>query len=312
MRIAVVGEALIDFSATGPLAFSGRIGGSPLNTALACTRLGGPAGFISQVSTDLFGERLMAFMAAHHIDTRFVVRSDRPSTLAFVERTPQTNRYAFFTHGSADGSWAPAELPELPPECRCLHFGSISLLQEPAAGRITDLVAAHAGRRIVVFDPNVRPSLIADPAGYRTRFARWLALTDLLKVSDEDAAVLAPGLAPEEAAARWLAAGPAAVVVTRGGAGATLYRSGHADLAVAAPSVTVADTIGAGDTFTAGLSTALLDAGVERAAQFGMLDDHTWRGVLRFAATAAALNCTRDGADPPTLAEVRAVLTPSG
>ncbi|MBS0447492.1 MAG: carbohydrate kinase [Proteobacteria bacterium] len=308
MRVAVAGEALIDFTASGPLAFQGHIGGGPLNSAVAYVRLGSPTAFITQLSTDLFGEQLVAFLQRNGIDTRYIARSAAPSTLAFVERTPQTNRYAFYTQGSADGTWAPAELPALPDSCLALQFGSIALLQEPAAGRIADLVAAQAGKRLIVFDPNVRPSLIPDLDAYRARLKGWLAPSDLLKLSDEDAELLAPGVPLAQAAAGWLAAGPKAVVVTRGGAGATLFRAGHAELSVAAPQIVVADTIGAGDTFTAGLASALLDAGVARAAGLAALSDASWAAVLRFAAMAAAINCTREGANPPTLAEVQQAL----
>jgi len=311
MRIALTGEALIDFTASeaGSLAFLGHEGGSPLNTAVACARLGQPTGFLTQLSTDLFGERLMRFLEANGVDTRLVARSGAPSTLAFVERTPQTNRYAFYTRGSADATWAPEPLPELPAECRFLHFGSISLLQEPASTRIADLVAANAPRCVIVFDPNVRPSLIADMSAYRLRVAGWLAMADLVKLSDEDAALLAPGRPVEELARGALAAGARAVILTRGGEGATLWRAGRARLDVAAPRVRVVDTIGAGDTFTAGLSVALLAHGVEQRAQLDTLGDDGWREVMRFAATAAALNCTREGADPPSLAAVQEALT---
>lgn len=311
MRIALTGEALIDFTATeaGTLAFLGHEGGSPLNTAVACARLGQPVGFLTQLSTDLFGERLMRFLEGNGVDTRLIARSAAPSTLAFVERTPKTNRYAFYTQGSADATWAPDPLPALPPECRFLHFGSISLLQEPAAGRIADLIAANAHRCVVVFDPNVRPSLISDMAAYRDRMAGWLALADLVKLSDEDAELLAPGRPVEALAADCLAAGAKAVIVTRGGDGATLWRKGHEALSVAAPRIEVVDTIGAGDTFTAGLSVALLTQGVEERSQLAALTDDAWRKVMSFAATAAALNCTREGADPPTLAAVQAALS---
>ena len=133
MRIAQLGEALIDFTSTGPLAFQGHLGGSPFNTAVACARLGQPTGFLGQLSTDLFGEALVRHLQENGVDTRFVVRSDAPSTLAFVERTTATNRYAFFRHGAADVGWAPRPLPALPAETAFLHFGSISLLAEPAA-----------------------------------------------------------------------------------------------------------------------------------------------------------------------------------
>jgi len=308
MRLVFVGESLIDFTATADLAFQGHEGGAPTNSAVAAARLGQPTGFITQLSTDLFGERLLAHMQANGIDTRFVLRGAAPSTLAFVERTPTSNRYAFHMQGTADTRWAPPVLPELPERCRYLHFGSIALLHEPAASRITDLVEAQRGWRIVVFDPNVRPSLIADADAYRRRCVRWLRACDLLKLSDEDAAFLSPGMAPEQAAARCLSQGPRAVVLTRGAGGATLYRAGAAPIAVAPPPVAVVDTIGAGDTFVAGLSVALLEHGVETPSQLAQVPDAAWRVVLRFAATAAALNCTREGADPPRRAEVDAAL----
>ncbi|MCY1510983.1 2-dehydro-3-deoxygluconokinase [compost metagenome] len=251
----------------------------------------------------------MAFLERNGVDTRLILRSDAPSTLAFVERTPQTNRYAFYTRGSADATWAPEPLPQLPAECRFLHFGSISLLQEPASSRIADLVAAQTGRCVIVFDPNVRPSLIPDMAAYRARVTGWFAMADLVKLSDEDAQLLAPGRPIDALAAECLTAGARAVVVTRGGAGATLWRTGSAPLTVAAPRVEVVDTIGAGDTFTAGLSVALLAQGVEHPAQLAELGDDHWRAVMRFAATAAALNCTREGADPPTLEAVHTALS---
>jgi fructokinase len=309
MRIALVGEALIDFTGSGGMAFQGHCGGSLLNSAVACSRLGQATGFLTQLSTDLFGEQLLQHLHANGIDTRFVLRSDDRSTLGFVERVAQSNRYAFYSLGSADSRWDPEPLPRLPESCRFVHFGSISLLQDPAARRITEFVAANAGQRVVVFDPNVRLSLIGDLPAYRVRVRRWLRCTDLLKLSDEDSAALAPDLTHDDAASAWLQAGPRAVVVTRGGDGAVLYRNGHEPLSIAAPQVEVADTIGAGDTFTAGLSVGLLNQGISEASQFGRLSDPAWRQVLQFAATAAALNCTREGANPPTLAEVQAALS---
>ena len=308
MQIAFVGEALIDFTTTGGLLFQGHDGGAITNSAVAAARMGAAVGFVTQLSRDLFGEHLLAHMQGNGIDTRFVLRSDAPSTLAFVERTPETNRYAFYMQGTADSLWAPAQLPVLPDECRFLQFGSILLLVEPAASRITEFVEAQRGRRVVLFDPNLRPSLIADIDAYRRTFGRWLAACDLLKLSDEDAAVLAPDDPADAAAQRWLAHGPRAVVLTHGAQGATLYRAGKPPIAVVPPPVTVADTIGAGDTFAAGLSVALLEAGVQDAAQLQALADERWRGVLRFAATAAALNCTREGANPPRRAELDAAL----
>ena len=166
----------------------------------------------------------------------------------------------------------------------------------------------------MLFDPNVRLTLIPDAASYRQRFKRWLAACDILKFSDEDAVLLAPGLTMADAAALFLqgdgasAHAPRVVVITRGGEGATLYRRGHAPIEVRPPAITVVDTIGAGDTFAAGLSVGLLEQGIEHAPQLDALPDDAWHQVLRFAATAAALNCTREGANPPTRAELQTAL----
>jgi fructokinase len=305
VRIAVVGEALIDFTATGGLAFEGHEGGSQANSAIAAARLGQPAGFISQLSTDLFGERLVAWLEKDGVDTSLVLRTNAPSTLAFVERQGAVNRYAFYNRGTADALWAPEVLPVLPESCRYLQFGSMLLLNDPSSSRIVDLVKAQRGKRIVVFDPNVRPSLVDDMAGLNERVKGWAALCDVMKLSDEDAEHLAPGVPLGELAASYLALGPKAVVVTLGAEGATLYRQGHPPMHVQPPPVTVVDTIGAGDTFSAGLSVGLIEQRVERVDHLRAMSDACWRNVMNLAAMAASLNCTRAGAQPPSRDEVR-------
>jgi fructokinase len=309
MRIVLAGEALIDFAGEGDLAFQGHVGGSPLNAAVACARLGQPTGYATQLATDFLGDRILRHLEENGVDTRFVARVDAPTTLAFVARTPTTNRYVFYPRGCADSLWSPSPPPVIPGEVAYLHFGSISLLQEPAASAIEALVRASAGARVVVLDPNVRTGLIPDADAYRARFARWLRMTDLLKLSDEDLAFLAPGLGPDAAAAAWLASGPVVVIVTEGARGATLYTAGaQGPLREAAPRVTVADTIGAGDTFTAGISVGLLERGIAGRRALADVGEGRWREVLRFACAAAALDCTRPGCDPPRRAEVAAFL----
>jgi len=305
MQIAVAGEALIDFLNTGPLAFQGHFGGSPFNTAIAAARLGAATGYLTQLSTDMFGQPLRSYLEENGVDTSLVLTSDAPSTLAFVERLAGTNRYVFLAKHSADAGYAPDPLPDLPPENVFLQFGSVSLLNEPAATTITNLVAKHHGRCIIGFDPNVRPTVIPDMDAYRRRAEGWLGQTHLLKISDEDVALLVPGARFEDCATRWFGLGVRAVVVTRGGEGASLFRPGAPRLDVTPPKVTVADTVGAGDTFTAGLLTGLLDAGVRKVADLSGLADEAWNRALAFAATAAALNCTRAGCNPPLRAEVR-------
>lgn len=306
--MALAGEALIDFTSLGSMRFQGYFGGSPLNTAVAVARLGQSAGYIAQLSTDLFGVRLRRHLEENGVDTRLVLSHPAPTTLAFVERDGDVNRYQFLARDSADSLYAPVPLPTLPEETAFLHFGSVSLLAEPAATSITRLVEGHCDRVTVVFDPNVRPTLIPDPDAYRRRFTEWIRCTHLLKLSEDDAAYLAGAADVDEAIAQWLDAGPLAVIVTSGASGARLYRRNAAPLVVSALRVRVADTIGAGDTLTAATIVALLERGVSRASGLAQLATDDWRKILEFATAAAALNCTRHGANPPTRQEVSELL----
>ena len=156
----------------------------------------------------------------------------------------------------------------------------------------------------VVFDPNCRPALTPDLEGYKRKLRHWLRLAHVVKVSDQDLGWLEPDKALDDVAADWIAQGPSVVIITRGEHGSTLYRAGHGRLQVPTPKVSVIDTVGAGDTYTAGLMVALLEHGHERAEQLLTHSDETWLEVMRFAAQAAAINCTRAGANPPTRAEV--------
>lgn len=303
MDIAVAGEVLFDLSLEASdddaLHFAAREAGSPLNTALAAVRLGRPAGLLTQLSTDFFGQRLWRFMGAHGLDRRFVTRGSAPSSLAFVAHEGGSNQYAFYTEGTADSGWSPEPLPELPADCRVLHFGSLALLRQPAATRILDLVRASRNDRWISFDPNVRPSLVHEADRYRGDVADWMHLADMVKLSEEDAAYLAPGCTLDDAVARWLTLGPQALVVTRGAQGATLHRPGRPTLHLPAPQVSVVDTVGAGDTFSAGLMVGLLDAGVRSRGDLDRLPDASWTEAMSLAGVAAALNCTRPGAQPP-------------
>ncbi|MBS3966290.1 MAG: carbohydrate kinase [Truepera sp.] len=296
MRIVCCGEALIDFKATGPLAFQGYVGGSPLNVAVAASRLGVPVGFVSQLSSDMFGDAIRRAMVENGIDMSLVRQSDAPSTLAFVSELAGDVHFSFLSNGAADTLYDPQPRPQLPASVRLLEFGSISLLCEPTASAITDIVAAHQDRCAVIFDPNVRPALIHDRDVYLAQLPRWLSLSRLVKVSTQDLSWLYPDQEPARAAAEWLTHGPQAVIVTQGWRGVSLLRAGKPTLTVPAPQVEVKDTVGAGDTFTGALMVALLEHDVTDLATIAESD---WLAILAFAAAAAAINCTRAGAQPP-------------
>jgi fructokinase len=304
MKIAILGEALIDFKSTGSLAFQGFIGGSSLNVATATSRLGQATTFLTQISTDLFGTKLVEHMQTNQIDTTFVLESSAPSTLAFVEERGGQAHFTFLGNSAADTLYNPQPRPVLPSSVQFVQFGSISLLTDPTSSSIAEIVANHRERVTVVFDPNCRPALTPDLADYKKKLETWLKIAHLVKVSDQDLNWLEPDKTLDEVGKDWLTKGPKAVIITRGEHGSVLFRAGKPNLEIETPKVTVIDTVGAGDTFTAGLMVGLLEHGHEHSNQLEALTDETWLAVMRFAAVSAAINCTRAGANPPTRDEV--------
>jgi fructokinase len=308
MKIAILGEALIDFKSTGALAFQGFIGGSSLNVATATSRLGQATTFLTQISSDLFGASLREHMTKNGIDTSHVLQSDGHTTLAFVEERDGQAHFSFMNARAADTMYDPQPRPVLPNNLKFMQFGSISLLTDPTSTSITEIIGKHRSSLnhnvTVVFDPNCRPALTPDLEGYKRKLRNWLRLAHVVKVSDQDLGWLEPDKALDDVAAEWIAQGPSVVIITRGEHGSSLYRAGHERLQVPTPKVSVIDTVGAGDTYTAGLMVGLLEHGHERAEQLATHSDETWLEVMTFAAQAAAINCTRAGANPPTRAEV--------
>ncbi|MFI2409468.1 carbohydrate kinase [Streptomyces sp. NPDC018947] len=299
--IVVAGEALIDLvpQGTGALAaLRPALGGGPYNTAVALGRLGSPTAFCSRVSYDAFGEALLDRLRETGVDVSPVQRGPEPTTLAVATvGAGGSAAYTFYVEGTADRLFtAPSALPS---GTRAVSFGTCSLVLEPGASAYEALLRETAARGVfTVLDPNIRAGLIPDPDAYRARFTSWLPSVSLLKVSVEDAAWL--GGAPRE----WLAAGPAAVVVTRGGEGLTVFTRDGGEYAVPGERVEVVDTIGAGDTVNAALlhGLAARDALSERAV--AALGPDCWAELLGFAARAAAVTCSRAGAEPPYAHEV--------
>ena len=250
------GESLIDFvPQPGPgLSYAPCPGGSPYNLAIASARLGAPTAFLGKISRDFFGDMLYDRLSSEGVDTSYTRRSDRLSTLAFVRiEDGEEPRYAFYTENTADRNLVPVDLPEsFPDSVECLEFGSISLLLEPQASTITNLIRRESGRRAISFDPNVRPMLVRDKAAYTVQMEELAALSTIVKVSGADLEWLYPGRSAEESASSWLASGAGLVVMTRGKDGALLMGPSYQVEAPEYP-VPVKDTIGAGDTFHAAL-----------------------------------------------------------
>jgi fructokinase len=269
------------------------------NTAIALGRLGAPSAFFSGVSNDMLGEILAETLAASQVDTRFLARSDRPTTVAFVKLVNGQATYAFYDEGTAGRMLAVGDLPVLPAQVTTLFFGGISLVNDPAASTYAALQAREAPTRVTMIDPNIRPGFIAGrEAEYRGRIDRMVALADLVKLSDEDLHWLAgPGDLTALARAI-LKRGPKAVFITEGARGARAVTASQ-DIFVAAQKVDVVDTVGAGDTFNAGVLAALHQAGALTKAGVAALSEPELTAALDLGTRAAAVTVSRAGANPP-------------
>lgn len=300
--IVCCGEALIDFlprqTSEGASAYQPFNGGSIYNTAIALGRLGMPTGFFGGLSSDFFGDSLREGLKASRVDLVYTKSADRPSTLAFVKLDNGHARYSFFDDNSAGRMLTKKDLPKLSPKVKALHFGSISLIPDPGAGTFEALMKREAKTRVICLDPNIRASLIHRKRDYLIRLNRMIAMADILKVSDEDTAWITGKGDLAAAARKWLKAGAKIVVVTKGGEGAEAFTS-RAHVTLPAVKVKVADTVGAGDTFTAGMLTAFDRAGLLSKAGLAAIGEADLRNALDFAARAAAVTVSRAGANPP-------------
>ena len=303
--IAVIGEALVDVVETGDdeprLA---RPGGSPYNVALGLARLAAPARFVGRISGDPLGSILRRHAERSDVDLSLCVDALEPTTVALVELDEDgAAQYRFGVDGTADFRWTAAELARVPEDVAAVHFGSLASWLPPGdvviAARVAQLRAAGAA---VTYDPNVRPHLQPDGPLARGQVEAVLPIVDLVKTSEEDLAHLQPGIAPEQVAAQWLAAGPVAVVVTLGGSG-SLVVTATGTISVPPRPVDVVDTVGAGDAFMSGLLDALHRGGWLRRDALASVP---WREVLADAALVAGLTCARAGANPPRRSEVEA------
>ncbi|MCW6508078.1 carbohydrate kinase family protein [Lichenifustis flavocetrariae] len=310
--ILVTGESLVDLIPVEATTFEAVLGGSPFNTAIGLGRLGVPTGFAGRISTDAMGELLVERLAADDVDLSFVARAPQPSPLAFVTRgTAATGaRYAFYLGSTAYDGLSP--LPtHWPTQVAHLHIGSFSAVD----GRLGEAALASfrnaVGHGTTSFDPNIRPFVVPPVDVTRGLVEERVRLSTIVKASEEDMDWLYPERDPHASAAAWALEGPQLVVLTRGGAGSIAFFGGRS-LEIKAPTIQVADTVGAGDSFMAALLAAMHgdDALGPRAARGRLvLSEERVGSWLTFATIASAITCTRKGANPPTRAEVQAGLT---
>jgi fructokinase len=314
--VAVAGEALVDFVPAGREGlFEAAPGGSPANVAVGLARLQVPVRLLARIADDLLGHRLRGHLAGNGVDLSFAVRAAEPTSLAIVAVGPDgVVEYDFRVQGTADWQWNDQELTgALDGQVVALHAGSLALTMPPGADALQRLLARAREAMTVSYDPNCRPLLMGSPDAVRGRIESLVALADVVKASADDLAWLLPGRAPEQVAEAWLARGPAIVVVTLGPAGLLVAARQAGVLRRPGRAVEVVDTVGAGDAamsaLLAGLHRRAL-LGADRRARLQAVDAATLQELADEAVLAAAITCTRHGADPPTSAELFAAPGP--
>lgn len=299
----VIGEALIDI--VRPVDGPAReyVGGSPLNVAIGLARLRHPARLAAYLADDAYGRQICEHLTADDVGlvegSLGAVRT--PTAIATLDETGSAT-YEF------DLSW---DLPyPLPTDIGHLHTGSIAAALQPGAERVAEAMLAARDYATVSFDPNPRPTLIGEPHDVRSRLEQLVGYSDVVKASDEDIAWLyGADVEPDQVLALWGQLGPSLVVMTRGGDGALMHVTATAETqSIAGRSISVADTVGAGDSFQSGLLSGLLDAGLlgsvgarDRLRRATAVD---LRPAVDRAIATSAITVSRAGANPPTRDEL--------
>ncbi len=300
--ILCCGEALIDFIprslSDGSEAYLPVPGGAVYNTAVALGRLGEEVGFFSGISTDPFGQKLISYLESSGVMTAFCRRSPGPTTLALVTMKNGTAQYNFYDEKSAGRMLDIETLPNISDEVTALHFGAISLIHEPCGSAFEEFMRRMHSTNVISFDPNIRPKFITDEASYRERLRRMIAMSDIIKVSEEDMAWLEPGSSFEHIANNWIENGAVVVTLTMGERGARSLTK-KLDVTCPATPVSVVDTVGAGDTFNAGFLSSLRSNKVLTKEDLKTIGPNALKSALEYGAKVAAYTVGQTGAKPP-------------
>ena len=294
MSIWVCGEVLIDILPTGPV-----VGGGPANTAKALARLGYEVDFIDGISTDTFGVSARKELSRDGVGLGLSLTSDKPTCTATVTLDSKGSAsYEFLIDGTAtfdfNSSWLP-DPERLKPSV--LHIGTLVTIIEPGASALFDWAVKVGEFAPIVFDPNIRPSVMADRAKYAAAVEKWVSISSVVKVSDDDIAWLYPSESLDGVAHRWIDAGVSCVVITRGVKGLIGFTASGME-EVDGVKVDVVDTVGAGDTVG-----AIVVEGIIKHSVHG-LQGQVLNAVLQKGAIAAGITCSRAGAQPPRAHEL--------
>ena len=307
--ILCCGEALIDMvpemSVSGDSCFAPKVGGAVFNTAVALGRMSSQVALFTGVSRDFFGNYLKQELENSKVNTEHLSYQNGPTTLAFVHLKNGRATYTFYNENAADTTLLPENSPSAEFQFKAIFFGGISLCTNPTASTMLDIMRKRSDHSVTVLDPNIRPSFISHQESYRNRLNEMIALSDILKVSDEDLNWLVPHHEDIHTQIQELV-GPlkALVLITKGSDGAEAFHKGQKIAQVPSPQVDVKDTVGAGDTFNAGFLRSLMQNNALtkqycRSPNLSVLNE-----ALAYATKAASVTVSRKGANSPWHSEL--------
>ncbi|WP_312796223.1 carbohydrate kinase [Kocuria sp.] len=305
--LTVIGEALVDVVSREGEEPRAHVGGSPMNVAVGLARLGHDVQFLGRYGRDEYGRQVADHLTGNGVRLPFDADALPTSVAQAILDETGAASYDFQLDWSLDVS--PERIDELLRDTDALHAGSIGAMLEPGATVVGQALERARGHALISYDPNCRPSIIPDSSDARARAEKIVTLSHVIKASDEDLLWLYPHRSIEDSARAWLKAGARLVVVTRGvmGPWAVSRGTGRDGVEVPAARVTVADTVGAGDSFMAALLSGLADRnilGPTAASALDELDSAQLTELLRHAAAAAGVTVSRSGADLPTRADL--------
>lgn len=307
----VIGEALLDMVQAEPRGpFTAKPGGGPLNIAVGLARLSHPTELKARLSTSPLAAVVRDHAVNNQVGLASCVDAQEQTTLAFATLDDEGRAtYEFYVQGTADWGWTSDELGELPTGTVALHTGSLAAVVAPGSDVLLELWErlVGEGELFLSYDPNIRPALAGLRDAAAARVERFVAASQLVKASDDDLSWLYPGTEPVDALRHWSTMGPALVVMTRGPDGCVAVKMSGESVELPGVKVEVVDTIGAGDSFEAGLLSGLADTQCLSAAAIAEQPAAGLREVLQRAIDVSAMTCGRAGADPPTRANYDAM-----
>lgn len=303
--ILCCGEALIDMIPTfvnEEETYSPRVGGAVYNTSVALGRMGSKPYFLGSISNDIFGKKIIKELENSKVNTRLCIRSDFNSTFAFANIKDGTTTYTFIDENSANKNIDIKSI-SLPDEITTLYIGGILLMNEQSGEEIENFINKESKKKVVFFDPNIRPNLILNREVYMKRFENILTQSDIIKVSHEDLEWLYPSIEMLEVQKLWISMGISIVIITKGSKGA-VAKTNFYEVNSISKRVKVIDTIGAGDIFNAAFLFSLKKDDVLKKSSIKKVSSKIIQESLDFANKVAAISVTRVGANPPYLSEI--------